>query len=72
MPVAYFEVQNMRPFKGQYHMSAMVIWSLVPGELNGNILKFLSVRTIRFKLVSKRAKSAVKGEKGLIFIMIGE
>ncbi len=63
MPVMYFEVQNMRPIEGQYQVSTMVIWSLVPGELNGNILKFLSKKElIGFKLVSKSTKSAIKGE----------
>ncbi len=63
----------MRPVEGQYHVSAMVIWSSVPGEQIGNILKFLSGKElIGFKSVSKSTKSAVKCEKGMIFDMIGE
>ncbi len=74
MPVTYFEVQNMRPVKGQYlQVSATAIWLLVPGEPNGNILKFLSGKElIGFKLVSKSTKSGIEGEKGLIFNAIGE
>jgi hypothetical protein len=51
----------------------MAIWSLVPGELNGNILKFLNGKElIGFKSVSKSAKSAIKSGNGKIFNMIGE
>jgi hypothetical protein len=67
-PRTYFEVQNVRPAEGQYDVSVMAIWSLVPRDLNGIILKFLSGKElIGFKSVSKRTKSAAKSEKGKIF-----
>jgi hypothetical protein len=44
------------------------IWESIPGELNGNILKFFSAKElVRFKMVCKNAKSAVESEKGLLF-----
>ncbi len=53
-------------------MSATVNWLPVPGDLNGNILKFLSGKElIGFKSVSKSTKSAVENEKGKIFDKIG-
>ncbi len=63
----------MRPVKRQYDMSTMTIWLLVPGELNGNILKLLSRKElIGIKSASKSTKSTIKSEKGKIFNKIGE
>jgi hypothetical protein len=51
----------------------MAIWELVPREIYGNILKFLSGKDLTgFKAVSKSNKSAIKSEKGLIFDAIRE
>jgi hypothetical protein len=58
----------VRPDEGQYHVNVAAIWLLVPGELNGNILKLFSGKElIGFKSVSMSAKRAIKSEKGLIF-----
>ncbi len=54
-------------------MNATAIWGLIPRELNGNVLKFLSAKElVGFKSVSKNAKSAVESEKGLLFDAIRE
>ena len=34
-PIKCFEVQDMRPVKGQYHVNASAIWGLIPRGLNG-------------------------------------
>jgi hypothetical protein len=63
----------MRPVKGQYQVSVMLTLKSDPGELSGNILKFLGGKElIQFKVVSNSAKSAFKDEMGLIFNAIGE
>ncbi len=68
-----FEVQDMWPVKDQYHMNAPAIWELIPGELNENVLKFLSAKElVGFKSVCKNAKSTVKNDKGLLFDAIRE
>jgi hypothetical protein len=65
--------QNVRLDEGQYDVGRTAIWLSVPGELNGDILKFLSKKAlIGFKSVSKSTKSAVKIEKGKIYTTIGE
>jgi hypothetical protein len=46
IPIKPFEVQDMRPVKGQYHVNATAIWESLPGELNGNVLKFLSAKEL--------------------------
>ncbi len=52
-------------------MNATAIWELIPGELNGNVLKFLSEKElVGLKSVCKNAKSAVGSEKGLLFDVI--
>jgi hypothetical protein len=73
IPIKHFEVQDMRPIKGQYHVNLTTIWGSILGELNGNVLKFLSAKELfRFKSICKNAKSAVKSEKGLLFDAIRE
>jgi hypothetical protein len=68
-----FEVQDVRPVKGQYHLNRTAIWESIPGEHNGNVLKFLSAKElVRFKSICKNAKSAVKSEKGLLFDAVRE
>jgi hypothetical protein len=70
---AYFEIQNVRSVEVQYEVRVTAIWSSVHGELNGNILQFLSRKElIGFKSVSKSTKRAVKNKKGKIFDTIGE
>jgi hypothetical protein len=44
IPIKRFEVQDMSPVEGQYHVKATAIWGLIPGELNRNGLKFLSAK----------------------------
>jgi hypothetical protein len=69
----YFEVQDVRPVKGQYQVSVTALWKLIPREISGNILKFLGGKElIRFKAVSKSAKSAIKDEKGFLFDAVRE
>jgi hypothetical protein len=34
IPIKRFEVQGVRPVKGQYHVNVTVIWGSIPGELN--------------------------------------
>jgi hypothetical protein len=64
MPKMYFKVQTVRPAKGQYQVNTTAIWESVLGEVNGNILKFLSLKELfRFKEISKSAKTAVESEK---------
>jgi hypothetical protein len=73
IPIKCFEVQDVRPIEGQYHVNTTVIWESIPRELNGNVLKFLSARKpVRLKSVCKNAKSIVKSEKGLLFNAIRE
>jgi hypothetical protein len=73
IPNKCFEVQDARPVKGQYHVNATAIWKSIPGELNGNVLKFLSTKElVGLKSVCKIAKSAIKSEKGLLFDAIRE
>jgi hypothetical protein len=73
IPIKRFEVQGMRPVKGQYHVKANTIWGLIPGELNRNVLKFLSAKElVGFKSICKNAKSAIESEKGLLFDAIRE
>jgi hypothetical protein len=73
IPRMYFEVQNLRPDNSQYDVSVTGMWLSVPGELNENVLKFLSGKElIRFKSVSKSAKSAYESKRGKIFNRIGE
>jgi hypothetical protein len=46
---------------------------LIPGELNKNVLKFLSTKElVGFKSVCNNAKSTIKSEKGLLFDAIRE
>jgi hypothetical protein len=73
IPIKCFEVQDVRPDKGQYQVNATAIWELIPGKLNGNVLKFLSAKElVRLKSVCKNAKSIVKSEKGLLFDAVRE
>jgi hypothetical protein len=73
IPIKRFEVQDVRPIKGQYHVNPTAIWGLIPEELNGNVLKFLSTKElVGFKSICKNTKSAVKSEKGLLFDAIRE
>jgi hypothetical protein len=73
IPIMCFEVKDVRPVEGQYHVNATVIWRLIPGELNRNVLKFLSAKElVRFKSICKNAKSAIDSEKGLLFDAIRE
>jgi hypothetical protein len=44
IPIKHFEVQDMRPIKGQYHLNATAMWGLIPGELNRNVLKLLRTK----------------------------
>ena len=61
IPIMCFEVKDVRPVEGQYHVNATVIWRLIPGELNRNVLKFLSAKElVGFKNIRKNAKSAGK------------
>jgi hypothetical protein len=54
-------------------VNATAIWELIPKELNGNVLKFLSAKElVGFKSICKNAKSAVKSEKSLLFDAIRE
>ncbi len=54
-------------------MNATAIWGLVPGELNGNVLKFLSAKELAgFKSICKNAKSTMESEKVLLFDAIRE
>jgi hypothetical protein len=46
IPIKCFEVQEVRPAKGQYHVNATAIWGSIPGELNKNVLKFLSAKEL--------------------------
>ncbi len=41
-----FEVQEVRPVKGQYCVNATAIWESIPRELNGYVLKFLSAKEL--------------------------
>jgi hypothetical protein len=73
IPIKHFEVQDAMPIEGQYHMNATAIWGSIPGELNGNVLKFLSANELDgFKSICKKAKSTIKSEKGLLFDAIRE
>jgi hypothetical protein len=73
IPIKCFEVQDVRPVEGQYHVNTTSIWESVPGELNGSVLKFLSAKElVGLKSVCKNAKSAIKCEKGLLFDAIRE
>jgi hypothetical protein len=73
IPIKRFEVQDVRPVKGQYHVNATSIWEFIPGELNENVLKFLSSKElVGFKRVCKNAKSTAESEKGLLFDAIKE
>jgi hypothetical protein len=68
IPIKCFEVQDVRPVQGQYHMNATAIWESIPRELNRNTLKLLCAKElVGFKIVCKNAKSAIKSEKGLLF-----
>jgi hypothetical protein len=46
IPIKCFELQDVRPIKGQYHVKATAIWESIPRELNGNVLKFLSAKEL--------------------------
>jgi hypothetical protein len=73
IPIKRFEVQDARPVKGQYQVNTTAIWGLIPRELNGNVLKFLSAKElVGFKSVCKNAKRAIRSEKGLLFDAIRE
>jgi hypothetical protein len=73
IPIKLFEVQDMRPIEGQYHVNPTAIWGSIPGELNRNVLKFLSAKElVGFKSDCKNAKSTVESEKGLLFDGIRE
>jgi hypothetical protein len=73
IPIKCFEVQNVRPIEGQYQVNLTAIWGSVPGELNKNVLKFLSAKElVGFKSICKNAKSTIKSEKGLLFDAIRE
>jgi hypothetical protein len=73
IPIKRFEVQDVRPIEGQYHVNVTAIWGLIPRELNRNVLKFLSAKElVGFKSVYKNAKSTVESEKGLRFDAIRE
>jgi hypothetical protein len=68
IPINHFEVQDVRPVEGQYHVNATAMWGSIPRELNRNVLKFLSTKElVRFKSICKNAKSAVESKKGLLF-----
>jgi hypothetical protein len=67
-----FEVQDVRPVKGQYHVNVTAVWESIPRELNRNVLKFLSAKElVGLKSVCMN-KSAAKSEKGLLFDAIRE
>ncbi len=73
IPIKRFEVQDVRPVEGQYHLNATAIWELIPGECNGNVLKFLStMELVGLKSVCKNAIIAAESEKGLLFDAIRE
>ncbi len=73
IPFKCFEVQDMRPVKGQYHVNATAMWGSIPRKLNGNVLKFLSAKElVGFKSICKNDKSAIKSEKGLLFDAISK
>jgi hypothetical protein len=73
IPIKHFEVQDVKPIEGQYHVKVTAIWGLIPEELDGNVLKFLSTKElVGFKSICKNTKSAVKSEKGLLFDAIRE
>ncbi len=73
IPIKCFEVQDVRPIKGQYHVNVTAIWKSIPGELNGNVIKFLSTKKLLgFKSVCKNAKSSIESGKGLLFDAIRE
>jgi hypothetical protein len=72
-PIKSFEIQDVRPVEGQYHVNVTVIWKWIPGELKKNVLKFLSAKELAgLKNVCKSARSAVKSEKRLLFDAIRE
>jgi hypothetical protein len=61
IPIKRFEVQDVRPIEGQYHVNVTAIWRLIPGELNGNFLKFLSAKElVGFKSICKNTKNAIE------------
>ncbi len=73
IPIKCFEVQDVRPVEGKYHMNETAIWGSIPGELNENVLNFLSAKeSVGIKRVCKNAKNAGKSEKGLLFNAIRE
>jgi hypothetical protein len=73
IPIKRFEVQDVRPIEGQYHVNTTAIWGLIPRELNGNVLNFLSTKElVRFESICKNAKSTIKSEKRLLFDAIRE
>ena len=45
-PLRHFGVPDVRPVEGQYHVNTTAIWESILGELNGNILKFLSAKEL--------------------------
>jgi hypothetical protein len=49
IPIKRFEVQGVRPVEGPYHVNATAICELIPRELNGNVLKFLSAKELPLK-----------------------
>jgi hypothetical protein len=54
-------------------VNVTAIRGLIPRELNGNVLKFLSAKELfGFKRVCNNAKSAIESEKGLLFDAIRE
>ena len=68
IPLRHFRVPDVRSVEGQFHVNMTVNWEPIPGELNGNVLKFLSAKELAgFKIVCKNAKSAAESEKGLLF-----
>jgi hypothetical protein len=73
IPIKCFEVQDVRPFEGQYHVNATAIWGLIPRELCKNVLKFLSARNwLDSKTFARMLKALEKSEKGLLFDAIRE
>jgi hypothetical protein len=65
IPIKHSEFKDVMPVKGRYHVNVTAIWELIPKELNGNVLKFLSTRElVVLQSVCKNAKSTIESEKG--------
>ena len=76
LPLTYFEVEDVRPNESQEQANLVIFVSRgisIPGELNQNILKFLTGKDLlRVAMVSRTVEQVVKKCRALLFYAIFE